>query len=93
MGLKVVRHMPWGALSGFPRVLGHDSREYVLGTLWWFYLWPSVPIHTIHADTDNITIYIVYIHIHAYTYPYTHSLSVIGYDRPHNLQRPITVAD
>jgi hypothetical protein len=53
-GLKVVSRLPWGALSGVP--LGAGSREYVLGTLWWF-LCPSVPIHTIHADTDNIPAY------------------------------------
>ncbi len=35
---------------------GYGSREYVLGTLWWF-LCPSAPIHTIHTYTDNISAY------------------------------------
>ena len=62
-GQKVIRHMPWGALSGFPR--GAGSQEGVLGTLWWFPC-PSGPIHAIHADTDPI-------HIHTCQYAWIHA--------------------
>ena len=51
---------------------GNGSREYVLGTLWWF-LCPSAPIHTIHTYTDNISAYTcILMLIPIYTYTYMH---------------------
>ena len=51
---------------------GNGSREYVLGTLWWF-LCPSAPIHTIHTYTDNIAAYTcILMLIPIYTYIYMH---------------------
>ncbi len=51
-GQKVVRHMPWGALSGSPRVRGQERVFWGL-SVWWFPC-PSGPILAIHADTDQI---------------------------------------
>jgi hypothetical protein len=56
-GLKVVRHMPWGALSGFPGVMGHES------IFWGLCGGFCVPVL---QYIQYIHILTIYLHIHAY---------------------------
>jgi hypothetical protein len=60
-GLKVVRHTPWGALSGFPRVLGHESMFW--GCCGGF----CAPVF---QYIQYRQILIIYLHIHTYTFIY-----------------------
>jgi hypothetical protein len=62
-GKKVVGPMPWGALSGSPRVRGHES---VFGGCCGGFSAPVV------QGMQYMQILIAYLHIHANTYTYLH---------------------
>ena len=64
-GLKVVRHMPWGALSGITGVMGHE------GMFWGRCGGFCVPVL---QYIQYIQILTIYLHIHAYKclYLYIH---------------------
>ena len=64
---KVVGHMPWGALSGSPRVLGHERVFW--GSCGGFRA-PTVKyMQYLQIHTHTYT----YMQIHTYTYTYLHS--------------------
>jgi hypothetical protein len=78
-GLKVVSHMPWGALSGFLGVLGHESMFW--GCCGGFCAPVSQYIQYIQKDTDNI---------HAYTYIYMHIPIIYTLGRKQNIYCTVT---
>ncbi len=61
----MVRHMPWGALSGFPRELGHES-------MFWAQIWGRCGdfCAPVFQYIQYMQILIIYLHIHTYTYIY-----------------------